>query len=96
MSKDLSWRPGGGKHDIAHRAWRQPDLTLDVDTRKTHCHKCLRPVRHPIHARVFRERKDWFGWKCGELDKANAYDATMSNRDALKKSWYKKAREAKR
>ena len=40
-------------------------MTLDVDTRKTHCHKCLRPVRHPIHARVFRERKDWFGWKYG-------------------------------
>ena len=57
------WRPGQPKHDVAHRAWLMPDPTLEVDTRKTHCHKCLRPKKHPIHKKKYRLARNWFGWK---------------------------------
>jgi len=50
------WRPGGEKHDVAHRAWQMP-------AQKGVCDKCLRQVSHPIHWRQFRDNKDWFGWK---------------------------------
>jgi hypothetical protein len=63
MSKDTSFRPGGKKYNTLHRAWLHPDQSLPVDTRRTHCHKCLRPKNHPIHWKVFRENQDWDGWK---------------------------------
>ena len=58
------YRPGGPRYNIPHRAWLHPDPALElVDTRRTHCHRCLRPVKHPIHVKAFRKNKDWHGWR---------------------------------
>ena len=57
------YRPGGPKHDIPHRAWLRPDPSVSVDTRRTHCHRCLRPVKHLIHVKALRVNRNWNGWK---------------------------------
>lgn len=71
--KWLVYRPGYPKHLVAHRVWLKPDNRLpdELNTRKDHCWKCLRPRDHAIHDKKYRTTGNWFGWRIGKECKAD-------------------------